>query len=49
MKILLADLKAKVRREDIFELTIGNESLNETRNDNGISASKNLIINVSTL
>jgi hypothetical protein len=36
MKILLGDFNAKVRREDIFKLTIGNESLHETRNDNGV-------------
>jgi hypothetical protein len=29
MKILLGDLNAKVGREDIFKLTIGNESLHE--------------------
>jgi hypothetical protein len=27
MKILLGDLYAKVRRKDIFKLTVGNESL----------------------
>jgi hypothetical protein len=36
MKILLRDLNAKVGREDIFKLTIGNESLHEIRNDNGV-------------
>jgi hypothetical protein len=29
MKILLGDFNAKVGREDIFKLTIGNESLHE--------------------
>jgi hypothetical protein len=43
-KILL-DFNAKVGREDIFTLTIGNESLHEINNDNGNSASsKNLIV-----
>jgi hypothetical protein len=35
MKILLGDFNAKVGREDIFKLTIGNESLHEINNDNG--------------
>jgi hypothetical protein len=34
MKILLGDFNAKVGREDIFKLTIGNESLHESSNDN---------------
>jgi hypothetical protein len=47
MKILLEDFNAKVGREDIFKPTIGNESLHEISNDNGVrlvnfSASKNL-------
>jgi hypothetical protein len=36
MKILLGDLNAKLGREDIFKQTIGNESLQQDRNDNGI-------------
>jgi endonuclease/exonuclease/phosphatase family metal-dependent hydrolase len=36
MKILLADFNAKVGREDIFKLTIENESLHKTSNDNGV-------------
>jgi hypothetical protein len=35
MKMLL-DFNAKVSREDIFKSTIGNESLHETSNDNGV-------------
>jgi hypothetical protein len=35
-KILFGDLNAKVGREDIFKLTIGNESLREISNDNGV-------------
>jgi hypothetical protein len=34
MKILLEDLKAKVRKDDVFNPTIGNESLHQTSNDN---------------
>jgi hypothetical protein len=36
MKILLGDINAKVGREDIFKPTIGNESLHEISNDNGV-------------
>jgi hypothetical protein len=36
MKILLVDHNAKVSREDIFKPTIGNESLHEISNDNGV-------------
>jgi hypothetical protein len=36
MKILLGDLNAKVGREDIFKPIIGNESLHEISNDNGV-------------
>jgi exonuclease III len=47
MKILLGDFNAKVRREDILKPTIGNESLHEISNDNGVrlvnfATSKNL-------
>jgi exonuclease III len=35
-KILLGDFNAKVGREDIFKHTIGNESLHEISNDNGV-------------
>jgi hypothetical protein len=47
MKILLGDFNAKVGREDIFKLTIGNEILHESSNDNGVrvvnfATSKNL-------
>jgi hypothetical protein len=49
MKILLGDFNAKVGREDIFTPTIGNDSLHETSNDNGVrvvnfATSKNLVI-----
>jgi hypothetical protein len=36
MNILSGDSNAKVSREDIFKPPIGNESLHETRNDNGV-------------
>jgi endonuclease/exonuclease/phosphatase family metal-dependent hydrolase len=36
MKIRLGDFNAKVGREDIFKPTVGNESLHEISNDNGI-------------
>jgi hypothetical protein len=47
MTVLLGDFNAKVGREDIFKQTIGNESLRETSNDNGVklvnlATSKNL-------
>jgi hypothetical protein len=36
MNILLSDFNAKVGRENIFKLTIGNESLYEIGTDNGV-------------
>jgi hypothetical protein len=47
---LLGDFNAKEGREEIFKLTIGNESLHETSNDNGVRVvnfvtSKNLTVN----
>jgi hypothetical protein len=36
MKILLGDFNAKVGWVDIFKPTIGNESLHEISNDNGV-------------
>jgi hypothetical protein len=48
-KILLGDFNAKLGREDIFKPTIGNESLHEDSNDNGVrvvnfATSKNLVV-----
>jgi hypothetical protein len=43
MKILLGEFNAKVGRENIFKLTIGNESLHQDSNDNGVR-----IINFTT-
>jgi hypothetical protein len=37
MKMLLGDFNAKVGRED-FKPTLGNESLHEINNDNGVRA-----------
>jgi len=50
MKILLRDFNAKIGRKDIFKPIIGNESLHEASNDNGIkvvnfATSKKLIFN----
>jgi hypothetical protein len=36
MEILLGDFSVNIGREDIFKLTIGNESLHEISNDNGV-------------
>ena len=35
-KIMLGDFNEKLGREDIFELTIGNESLHQDSSDNGV-------------
>jgi hypothetical protein len=48
-KIILGDFSAKVGRENIFKPTIGNESLHEISNDNGVTVlnfatSKNLVV-----
>jgi endonuclease/exonuclease/phosphatase family metal-dependent hydrolase len=49
MKILLGDFNAKVGREDTFKPTVGNESLHQDSNNNGVrlvnfAISKNLIV-----
>jgi hypothetical protein len=49
MKIILGDFNVKVDRENIFKLTIGNESLHEISNDSAVrvvnlSTSKNLVV-----
>jgi endonuclease/exonuclease/phosphatase family metal-dependent hydrolase len=49
MKILLGDFNAKVGREDIFKLTVRNESSHKISNDNGVrvvnfATSKNLVV-----
>jgi len=36
MKILLGEINAKVGRENFFKPTIGNESLHQESNDNGV-------------
>ena len=43
MKILLEDFNAKLGKEDIFKRTIGNESLHQAGNDNGV-----IIVNFPT-
>jgi exonuclease III len=53
MKILLGDFNAKVEREDIFKPIIGNKSLHEVSNDNGVrvvnfQTSKNQIVKSTT-
>jgi len=53
MKILLGDFNAKVRRENIFKPTIGNESLPQDSNDNGVRivnfASSKTLVGKSTM
>jgi hypothetical protein len=49
MKILLGDFNAKIGRKDILTPTVGNESLHEISNDNGVRVvnfvtSKNLTV-----
>jgi hypothetical protein len=53
MKFLLGDLNAKVGREDIFKRIIGNDSLHEINNDNGVrvvnfETSKDVIVKNTT-
>ena len=36
MKIILRDFNAKMRRENIFKPTVGNESLHQDSNDKGV-------------
>jgi hypothetical protein len=43
MKMLLGDFNAKVGRRDIFKPTIGNDSLHEISNDNGV-----IVVNFAT-
>jgi len=49
MKILLGDFNAKIGREDIFKPIIGQESLHQDSNDNGVrivnfATSQNLVV-----
>ena len=49
MKMLLGDFNAKVGGENIFKPTIGQESLHQDSNDNGVKivnfvTSKNLVV-----
>jgi hypothetical protein len=43
MATLLGDFNSKLGREDILKLTIGNDSLHQDSNDNGVS-----IVNFAT-
>jgi hypothetical protein len=44
MKVLLGNIIARMEREDIFTLKIGNESLSEKSNDNSkVCPPKNLV------
>jgi hypothetical protein len=54
MKILVGDFNGKVGREDIFKPLIGNDSLYEASNDNGVrvvklATSKNLTVKSTIL
>jgi hypothetical protein len=49
MKVLLGEFNAKVDRQNILEPTIGNKSLHQDSNDNGVrivnfATSKNLVV-----
>jgi hypothetical protein len=49
MKILLGNFNVKLGTEDTFKLTIGNKSLHQDSNDNGVrivnfATSKNLVV-----
>jgi hypothetical protein len=53
MKILIGNYIANITREDIFKSIIGNESLHEASNDNGVrvvnfATSRNLIFKSTT-
>jgi len=53
MKILLGDFNTKVGRENILKPTIGNESLHQDNNDNGVrivnfASSHNLVVKNTT-
>ena len=49
---MLGDFNAKLGKENIFKLTIGNDSLRQANNDNGVrivnyATSKNLIVEIT--
>jgi hypothetical protein len=46
---MLGDFNAKVGKEDVFKSTIGNESLHEINNDNGVRLVNFAHIKVSKL
>jgi hypothetical protein len=52
MKILLRDFNAKIGGENIFKTTIGNDSIHQDSNDNGVrilnfATSENLVIEIA--
>jgi len=52
MKMLLGDFNAKVGRENIFKPTIGQDSLHQDSNDNGVrlvnfATSQNLVVKIT--
>jgi hypothetical protein len=52
MKILLGDFNAKMGRENIFKTTIGNDSVHQDCNDNGVrivnfATLKNLVVKIT--
>ena len=52
MKILLGDINAKKGRENIFKMTIANDSVHRDSNDNGVRTvnydrSKNLVVKIT--
>jgi len=53
VKILVGDFNAKVERDNIFKRTVGNESLHQDSNDNGVRivnfASSNNLFVTSTM
>jgi hypothetical protein len=54
MKILLEDFNAKLGRENMFKPAIGNESLHQDRNYNGVrivhmTKSENLVVKSTML
>jgi hypothetical protein len=49
MKILLGDFNATVGRKNILELIIGNESLHQDSNDNGVRVVNFALVAKSTM
>jgi hypothetical protein len=47
MKIVFEEFDAEVGRDDIFRQTIGNESLHEISNDNGVRVVEFAIVKIT--